>query len=78
MNADLLCIAHTHTHIMMVIFCLAHLPYALLDEPLPYLAKQMVLFPHNEYMIEFRDHWMKGNPYAVLAASAAKFKQSLF
>ena len=49
-----------------------HIPYALLDEPMTFLVKQKGMFPHSEYMVLFCDHWMSGNPYAVLAASTVE------
>jgi len=38
-----------------------------------FLAKQMVMFPHSEYMVGFHDsHWMSEDPCAVLVASAVE------
>ena len=34
-----------------------------------FLAKQMEMFPHSEYMVEFHDHWKSGSPHVALAAS---------
>ena len=43
-----------------------------------FLAKQMVVFPHSEYMVGFHDnHWMSESPCAVLVASAAERIQTL-
>ena len=53
-------------------FCLSHIPYALLDEPMAFLVKQMAMFPHSEYMVGSCDHYRSGNPHAALAASTLK------
>ena len=37
-----------------------------------FLAKQMEMFPHSEYMVEFHDHWKSGSPHVALAASIVK------
>ena len=48
-------------------------------ESMAFLAKQMVVFAHSEYMIGFHDnHWMSESLCAVLVASAETSKSYTF